>query len=204
VADYVTGLRAVYPYADYITVNISSPNTQGLRDLQHHDALRGLLGALQAEANNAAEALGRKVPLLLKVAPDLSAEERADVAKAVLFYAMDGLIVSNTTLSREGLRSAHKTEAGGLSGAPLFERSTAVLADFYRLTEGRIPLIGVGGVDSAAAAYRKIRAGASLVQLYTALVYEGFGLVNEITLGLADLLAKDGFSHISEAVGRDA
>lgn len=204
VADYVAGLQAVHGIADYITVNISSPNTQGLRDLQHKDALGQLLAALMTERRACAAKDGRCVPLLLKVAPDLTASEREDVAEVVMAHGVDGLIVSNTTLSRPAhLRSRHAREAGGLSGLPLLPLSTESLADFYRLTGGTLPLVGVGGIASAADAYRKIRAGASLVQLYTGLVYQGFGLVRAITDGLAVLLSKDGFSHVREAVGVD-
>ena len=204
VADYVAGLRGVYAFADYVTINISSPNTQGLRDLQHRQTLEQLLGALLRERETCESRYGRQVPLLLKVAPDLSAEEREDVAHVVMAHGLDGLIVSNTTLSRPAhLRSMHKTQMGGLSGMPLLSLSTLSLAHFYRLTKGALPLIGVGGIASAEDAYAKIRAGASLVQLYTALVYQGFGVVERIAEGLAALLAKDGFSKIAEAVGTD-
>jgi len=199
VADYVTGLHKVHGIADYITINISSPNTQGLRDLQQRDALGQLLAALaEARANYPA-----RVPLLLKVAPDLTPGEREDVAQAVLAHGIDGLIVSNTTLSRPDLKSAHSKETGGLSGRPLFTLSTESLRDFYRLTAGKIPLVGVGGISSAQDAYTKIRAGATLVQLYTALVYQGFGIVRDIQSGLDILLARDGFTHIRQAVGAD-
>lgn len=205
VADYVAGLEAVHGFADYVTVNISSPNTQGLRDLQHKAALEQLLGALMNARRLCREKDGRQVPLLLKVAPDLSPAEREDVAGVVMAHAIDGLIVSNTTLSRPGhLRSEFAQEAGGLSGLPLLPLARASLADFYRLTKGQLPLVGVGGIASAEDAYARMRAGASLVQLYTALVYQGFGAVGAITRGLAALLAKDGFAHVSEAVGVDA
>ncbi len=142
--------------------------------------------------------------MLLKVAPDLSLEEKESIARIVLEHALDGLIVSNTTLSRPPLKSAHAAEQGGLSGKPLFALSTAALTDFYRLTEGKIPLVGVGGIASAADAYAKIRAGATLVQLYSALVYQGFSIVGSIHKGLLELLARDGFTHIGQAVGADA
>lgn len=204
VADYVTGLRRVHGIADYVTVNISSPNTKGLRDLQQREALEQLLAALLREREACRERDGRRVPLLLKVAPDLSPEEREDVASTVMKHGLDGLIVSNTTLARPAhLRSAHKGETGGLSGMPLLPLANAALADFYRLTHGQLPLIGVGGIASAEDAYAKIRSGASLVQLYTALVYDGFGLVDKIVSGLSALLNKDGFSHVAQAVGRD-
>jgi dihydroorotate dehydrogenase len=205
VADYVTGLQAVYAHADYITVNISSPNTQGLRDLQQREALAGLLSALQLARAKCMTAQGKKVPLLLKVAPDLAPEEIRDVAEVVMAHAIDGLIVSNTTLSRPAsLKSAHANEAGGLSGRPLFPLANRCLKQFYRETGGKLPLIGVGGIGSAEDAYMKIRAGASLLQLYTALVYRGFPVVREIQAGLAALLVRDGFSSVSQAVGVDA
>ena len=149
-------------------------------------------------------ALAKPVPIFLKIAPDLTPDELVDVAEAAITSRIAGIIATNTTLSRDGLTSPHRDETGGLSGAPLFARSTAVLATLHRLTEGRIPLIGVGGVDGAETAYAKIRAGASAVQLYTALVYGGLSLVPEIVRGLDALLARDGFGSVAEAVGADA
>jgi len=204
IADYVTGLQAVYPYADYITVNISSPNTPGLRDLQARDTLRQLLKMVRHVREECAQTHGKNVPLLLKVAPDLNGQEKEDVAEAALAYGINGLIISNTTVSRpEYVKSRHAREQGGLSGRPLFALSTQALKDFYQLTGGRIPLVGVGGIGSAEDAYAKIRAGATLVQLYTALVYQGFGVAREIQEGLAELLKRDGFSHVQQAVGVD-
>lgn len=203
-ADYVAGLQAVYPHADYITVNISSPNTQGLRALQQKEALTSLLAALQSARNTCHKEQNRYVPLLLKVAPDLEPQAREDIAEAVLAHGIDGVIVSNTTISRPStLKSAHCAEQGGLSGKPLFELSNDNLRQFYRLLGTKVPLVGVGGISSAQDAYQKIRAGASLVQLYTALVYQGFGVVRRICDGLPSLLAKDGFSHVKQAVGVD-
>lgn len=202
VADYVTGLKTVYPHADYVTVNISSPNTQGLRDLQQRDALAGLLSALRAARQECIAAHGLAVPLLLKVAPDLTPQEIHDVSGVVMEHGVDGLIVSNTTLARPAsLKSRHAGESGGLSGKPLLPLANACLTQFYRETKGRLPLIGVGGVSSAADAYEKIRAGATLVQLYTALVYRGFAAVREIRADLPALLSRDGFSSIAQAVG---
>ncbi|HKS88726.1 MAG TPA: quinone-dependent dihydroorotate dehydrogenase, partial [Stellaceae bacterium] len=167
-ADYAEGVARAAPLADYLVINISSPNTPGLRDLQARDELAELLRRVL----RAREESGARPPLLVKIAPDLSAEERTDIAEVTLASGIDGIIVSNTTIARPvGLKSAAAGEAGGLSGKPLFASSTALLADMYRLSEGRLPLIGVGGIASAADAYAKIRAGASLVQLYTALVY---------------------------------
>lgn len=203
-SDYVTCLKSVYPYADYIAINISSPNTPGLRALQKRAALEELLSALAAARDESMREHGRQVPLLLKVAPDLEAAEKEDIVDKAVQYGIDGLIVGNTTVSRpESLKSRYKKEEGGLSGRPLFYLSTSVLKDFYKLTGGRMMLIGAGGVFSAEDAYAKIRNGAALVQLYTALVYQGFGLVREIESGLIGLLQRDGFTHISDAVGID-
>ena len=201
--DYVAGLRALLDRADYLVINVSSPNTPGLRELQGRDALMALVEELM-EARAAITSAGSRVtPLLVKIAPDLDDAEKGDIAAVALAAGIDGLIIANTTLARDGLESRHRGEAGGLSGRPLFARSTALLADMYRLTEGRIPLIGVGGVASGADAYAKIRAGASLVQLYTALVYQGPGLIGRIKAELAECLAADGYDHVADAVGAD-
>lgn len=204
-ADYVESLHAVYPYADYIAINISSPNTPGLRALQKRAALDALLGELAAAREASASVHGRRVPLLLKVAPDLGHQEKEDIADKSMLHGMDGLIVGNTTLSRPiSLKSWTAAEQGGLSGKPLFDLSTQVLRDFYKLTSGRMLLVGAGGIASATDAYIKIRAGATLLQLYTAIVYQGFGVVREIENGLLALLKRDGLTHISQAVGADA
>lgn len=196
-ADFAQVLRHCGAHLDFATVNVSSPNTERLRDLQGKAALGALLGGvLEARAD-----LPRALPVFLKIAPDLDAAGLADVADVALETGIDGIIATNTTLSRDGLRSPHANEAGGLSGAPLFERSTRVLARLSALTEGRVPLIGVGGIASAEDAYRKIRAGASAVQLYTALVYRGLSLGAEIARGLDRLLERDGFANVAEAVG---
>lgn len=202
VADYVHGIRQFAPLADYLVINISSPNTIGLRALQGRDALRGLLEAvLQARSDEP----GRRPPLLVKIAPDLSVEECADIAAVALEMNLDGLIVGNTTITRPADLPPHlQREAGGLSGQPLFERSTSVLRQMRRLTEGRMLLIGVGGVASGAQAYDKIRAGASLVQLYTGLIYHGPTLVERIKRELSQLLKRDGFASVADAVGVDA
>ncbi|HJU15614.1 MAG TPA: quinone-dependent dihydroorotate dehydrogenase [Stellaceae bacterium] len=197
-ADYEEGVRRAAGLAQYLVVNLSSPNTPGLRDLQRRAALAELLDRLR----RALAASPRPVPLLVKIAPDLTAQECADIAEVALAADIDGLIVANTTLARPpSLKSRHAREAGGLSGQPLFAPSTALLADVYRLTGGRMPLIGVGGIAGAADAYAKIRAGASLVQLYTALAFAGPALVGEIKRGLADRLRKDGHANVAEAVG---
>jgi dihydroorotate dehydrogenase len=185
---------------DYLVVNVSSPNTPGLRSLQHGEQLARLLDA----AREARDATGSSTPLLVKVAPDLSGEERAEIAEVALRAGIDGLVATNTTISRpKNLLGRDRGEAGGLSGVPLFELSTQVLADFYRLTGGKLPLIGVGGIASGAQAYAKIRCGASLLQLYTALVYQGPALVGRIARELAGLLRRDGFTSVADAVGAD-
>jgi len=197
IADYEAGIQAFEGLASYFTVNISSPNTPGLRALQDRGSLETLIGRVLRARQG-------RTPVLLKIAPDLVLEDLNDIADVVLSHGLDGLIVSNTTISRDGLHAPAADEAGGLSGAPLFRLSTHVLMQMYRLTNGRIPMIGVGGISSGEEAYAKIRAGASLVQLYTALVYEGPGLVARIKRELAALLARDGYSNIAEAIGADA
>ena len=198
--DYAAAARVLAPAADYLTINVSSPNTPGLRALQGKAELEGLIDGLRAALGESGEA----PPLLLKVAPDLSEAELAEIAEVALERRLDGLIATNTTVERPPeLAGRHRAEAGGLSGRPLFARSTAVLAQLYRLTGGRLPLVGVGGVASGAEAYAKIRAGASLVQLYTALIYEGPALVGRIKEELADLLRRDGFASVAAAVGAD-
>jgi dihydroorotate dehydrogenase len=199
-ADYVTGLRRVSGLADYVTVNVSSPNTAGLRDLQGRAALDDLLGRL-SEARMS-EARAGATPLFLKIAPDLTAAEIGQVVEAALAWRLDGLIVSNTTLDRPAaLRAPERGEAGGLSGAPLKDKALWALRGAAEAAEGRLPLIGVGGVATGADAYERIRAGASAVQLYSALVYAGPGLVGAIKRDLAARLRADGFNHLSEAVG---
>lgn len=204
-ADYAAAFDRLAPLADYVTVNVSSPNTPGLRDWQARDRLAALVDALRAR--RAAAGLDRPllVPLLVKISPDLTPEAVRGVAGLAVAEGFDGLIVANTTVARPpGLRGARAREAGGLSGAPLFARSTALLADIHRLTRGRVPLVGVGGVASADDAYAKVRAGAVLVQLYTALTYRGPGLLADIARGLAARLAADGFASLAEAVGAGA
>ena len=196
-ADYARGLRAVGEVVDFVSVNVSSPNTAGLRGLQGREALAALLGGVTAARD------GRALPVLVKIAPDLDAAGIEDVAEVALAAGVDGIVATNTTLSREGVSGPHAAEAGGLSGAPLFERSTRVLARLSAATEGRMPLIGVGGIGSAADAYAKIRAGASAVQLYTGLVYGGLSLACEIARGLDARLEADGFACVAEAVGTE-
>lgn len=202
IADYVLGIRVFAPLADYLTVNISSPNTPGLRALQAGDDLRDLLArVLEARDAMIDQGVARR-PVLLKIAPDLDDDELKEIAETVLLQNLDGVIVSNTTLSRSGLRDRETAnEAGGLSGRPLFNLSTHILAKFAQFTEGQIPLIGVGGIDSGAAIYEKIRAGASLVQLYTGLIYGGPELIHELKSDLVKCLERDGHSSVRDAVG---
>ena len=201
-ADFATVLTRCGPYIDFATVNVSSPNTEKLRDLQGKDALAALLAGV-LDARNGLE---RSIPVFLKIAPDLDEDGLKDVAEVAQASGIDAIIATNTTLSRDGLASDHRDQTGGLSGQPLFEKSTRVLARLSQLTNGDIPLIGVGGIGSAEQAYQKLRAGASAVQLYTALVFGGLSLVEEIVEELDDRLAADGFASVAEAVGtgRDA
>ncbi|AWZ03196.1 dihydroorotate dehydrogenase (quinone) [Rhodobiaceae bacterium] len=196
-ADYVIGIKRFESLASYFTVNVSSPNTPGLRGLQSRTELEDLLGRVL-------EAREGQTPVLLKIAPDLVYEEREDIAAVVLESGVDGLIVSNTTIARDRLVSGrHADETGGLSGAPLMDMATDVLADMRRLTKGTVPLVGVGGVSSGTDAYKKIRAGASLVQLYTALTFQGADLVTKIKRDLASNLKRDGYKRLEDAIGVD-
>jgi dihydroorotate dehydrogenase len=200
-ADYLVGLQALAAYGDYFVVNISSPNTPGLRDLQEGESLEDLLARLR----DARRELKAKPPLLLKIAPDLTDSQAETIARLVLDYGIDGVVIGNTTTARpETLVSSHKGEGGGLSGRPLFEPSTALLRKMYQLIQGKAPLVGVGGISSGEDAYRKIRAGATLVQLYTGLVYEGPGLVRTIKRDLAACLERDGFASVKDAIGVDS
>lgn len=201
IGDYVKGLSELWGLSDYFTINISSPNTPGLRDLQSENEMDELLGRI-AEAR--AELMGSKpsFPMFLKVAPDLASSQIERIVEQARLYGMNAIIVSNTTIARpDSLTSAQKGEGGGLSGAPLFEPSTQILKEFYTAAAGKIDLIGVGGISSGAQAYAKIRAGAKAVQLYSALVFHGPGLVVRINQDLKARLKADGFSSLSEAVG---
>lgn len=201
--DYRLLIRHLGPLADYLTVNISSPNTPGLRDLQKKENLSALLKEIMEE--RAASCGGDPPPVLVKLAPDLTEPQREEVAGAVLDALIDGLILGNTTLDRPvGLPSSFSGRKGGLSGAPLRQKATALVRDFYRMTGGRIPLIGLGGISTGEDAYEKIRAGASLVQLYTALVYRGPGVARRINEELLQCLRRDGFASAADAVGADA
>lgn len=200
--DFARVLERCGPHVDFATVNVSSPNTEKLCDLQGRAALSALLaGVMEVRAG-----LARRIPVFLKIAPDLNPDELAEIAEVALASGLDAIIATNTTLSREGLKSASRDQAGGLSGAPLFEKSTRVLALLSQLTAGKLPLIGVGGVSSADDAWAKIRAGASAVQLYSAMVYQGISLVPAVLSGLEARLAAGGFAGVADAVGtgRDA
>ena len=202
VSDYVTCLDRLYAHADYFTINVSSPNTPGLRDLQGRERLSRLLEALIRRREALLQNAGAKKPLLLKIAPDLALEDEADVAEVALEQGIDALIIANTTLDRpEGLRGSTRTEAGGLSGRPLFERSTAQIARFHALVGGRLPLIGVGGIDSGETAYAKIKAGASALQIYTGFIFGGPTLIPTILDQLDCCLDRDGFASLAAAVG---
>ncbi|RWX16381.1 quinone-dependent dihydroorotate dehydrogenase [Rhizobium hidalgonense] len=199
IADYVAGIRRFYSVARYFTANISSPNTPGLRDLQARESLAALLSAVLAARDEMAATSGCRIPVFLKIAPDLTEEGMDDIAAEALSHALDGLIVSNTTLSRDGLKDQRQAkEAGGLSGVPLFEKSTAVLARMRKRVGPDLPIIGVGGVSSAETALEKIRAGADLVQLYSCMVYEGPGLPGDIVRGLSKLMDREKVSSIRE------
>ncbi|MCI2399168.1 quinone-dependent dihydroorotate dehydrogenase [Aliiroseovarius subalbicans] len=195
--DFARVLECCGPFVDFATVNVSSPNTEKLRDLQGAEALSALLNGVIAVRDG----MDKYTPIFLKIAPDLSDDELAEIAQVARAAKLDAIIATNTTLDREGLKSADKGETGGLSGAPLFEKSTRVLARLSQLTDGQMPLVGVGGIGSAEDAYQKIRAGAHVVQLYSALAYKGLSLVEEIALGLDKLLERDGFDHVADAVG---
>ena len=201
-ADFAQVLALCGPHVDFATVNVSSPNTEKLRDLQGPAALTALLeGVMHVRGT-----LARPIPIFLKIAPDLSPDDLAALAEVALSSGLSGIIATNTTLSRDGLRAPQKSETGGLSGAPLFEKSTRVLAQLSKLTQGKLPLIGVGGISSPEQAYAKICAGASAVQIYTSMVYQGLSVACDIAKGLDTFLARDGFATVAQAIGtqRDA
>jgi len=203
IADYVTGLVRLWGQCDYFTINISSPNTPGLRNLQGSTEMDELLGRLSETRTKLTET-GESYPMFLKVAPDLDVTDVARVVEQARTYGLNAIIVSNTTIDRpDTLQSEHRGEGGGLSGQPLFDKSTALLREFYNEAEDKIDLIGVGGIGSGAQAYAKIKAGAKAIQLYSALVYQGPQLVQEICEDLSVRLKADGFSSIAEAVGQD-
>ena len=204
--DYLASFDLVRPHADYITINVSSPNTPHLRELQRAGALEALLRALQRRNDELAGRSGRRVPLLVKLAPDLQTGELEAIADVALRTGLQGVVATNTTTSRDGLRRTPAEYvaacgAGGLSGAPLRARSTRLVAELFRLTRGRLTIIGVGGIFDAADAWEKICAGAGLVQLYTGFIYEGIGVARRINDGLAELLRREGLRTLDQAVG---
>ncbi len=205
--DYLASFETVYPFADYIVVNVSSPNTPYLRELQQAGALASLLTALQKRNRELAERSARRerVPVLVKIAPDLSLRELESIVDVAQMADLAGIIATNTTTSRAGLRTPPREVeacgAGGLSGAPLRARSTELIAALYRLTRGRMTIVGVGGIFTAADAWEKICAGASLVQLYTGFIYEGMSVARDINTGLAEILSRQGLRSLDEAVG---
>lgn len=195
--DFAKVLRIAGPHVDFATVNVSSPNTEKLRDLQGRAALSALLaGVMQARSE-----LARPIPIFLKIAPDLTPDEIIEITETAIDAGLAAIIATNTTLSRDRLTSVHKGEVGGLSGAPLFERSTRVLAQVSKAAQGRIPIIGVGGVSSATDALTKIKAGATAVQLYTAMVFQGLSLAGDIAREIDQALISDGITNISDLVG---
>jgi dihydroorotate dehydrogenase len=201
IGDYVRGIERFGGVASYFTVNVSSPNTPGLRDLQAPAAL----GALLARVQQARAALPKAPPLLVKLAPDLADDDLPEIVYAIAASGADGIVVSNTTLARDGLQErAFAQEAGGLSGRPLFTRATRMIARVYRLTEGRLPLIGVGGIDSGETALAKIEAGASLIQLYTGLIFEGLGLIPRIKQALIEAIERAGAESLKPLIGSKA
>ncbi len=204
VADYVLGLEVFWDVATTFTVNISSPNTPGLRDLQAPEALDALLGrVMEARARLIASGKPSR-PILVKIAPDIAEEDVEPITARLMHHQVDGIMVSNTTLTRLGLTSREATQAGGLSGRPLFHRSTVMLARVHQATGGRVPLIGIGGIDSGETALAKIHAGASLIQLYTGMIYQGPGLIQQIKDHLALAIREAGVRGIADLVGRQA
>lgn len=201
--DYVSNLRTLYGYGDAFVVNVSSPNTPGLRSLQQGDDMKLLLTKVVEARSSLIASSGASAskPIFVKIAPDLTDEQLTDTLAAVQASGIDDIVATNTTLSRDGIVHPHAKETGGLSGKPLRDRSTQVIRDTYRATKGGLPIIGVGGIFTAEDAYEKIRAGASLAQIYTAMIYEGPGIVRDLAVGLRDRLRADGFRNVSEAVG---
>ncbi len=204
-ADYVLGVERFYDLADYFMVNISSPNTPGLRDLQAPAQLDGLLGRIAGARDKCRDATGRRIPMAVKIAPDIAVEDLPAMVERMLAHQVDAIAISNTTLARpDGLDPVFINESGGLSGRPLFRRSTALLARVYQLTGGSVPLIGIGGIDSGATALEKIEAGATLLQLYTGLVYEGPPLIAKIKAHLSAAASAAHVTRIGDLVGRRA
>lgn len=201
--DYRKCIRTLYPYGDFFVVNISSPNTPDLRSLQHGSELSRLLAEVKEEMEIQRGKSGAKKSILVKIAPDVSASELEYMVNSIAEAGVDGIIATNTTISRNGLSHERASETGGLSGKPLRDRSTEIISAIYRQTGGQLPIIGSGGIFTPQDAYDKIKAGASLVEIYTALIYEGPEVNRRLHAGLRNLLRRDGFRHISEAVGAD-
>lgn len=202
-SDYQMGLSTLYPYGDYFVINISSPNTQGLRDLQHVESLQQLLTDILSTRTQLVKNGQQQKPILVKLAPDLTKDALTDLIQVAQQLKIDGIIATNTTISRDHLHSKHQQETGGLSGQPLTQLSTEFIRHIYQLTEGNLPIIGVGGIFTGADAYEKIRAGASLIQVYTGMIYQGPSITKQINQELLALLEKDNLSNIDEAVGID-
>jgi dihydroorotate dehydrogenase len=203
--DYEKCLEILYPYGNYFVINVSSPNTPNLRDLQETESLRQLIKAIRQKTNELEQRGAKSKPILLKVAPDMMDEHMRDVVQLAAAEGISGVIATNTTLSRKGLTThPHSKETGGLSGRPLTERSTAWVKEIYQEVGIQVPIIGVGGIFNGDDAYEKIRAGASLVQVYTGMIYEGPGVVKAINKRLAHLLKRDGFTNIRQVVGVDS
>jgi dihydroorotate dehydrogenase len=204
VGDYTKLLTKFYDVANYLVINVSSPNTPGLRDLQNKQELSNLLAAISECRSNLCDLHGVHKPILLKIAPDLTIEQREDIIQLSFDYCLDGIIVGNTTIGeRENLASRFSSQSGGLSGEPLFELSTGILRDIYKKSQGKIPLIGAGGISSGQDAYTKLKAGASLIQIYSCIIFHGFTIVNKIKSDLIRLLQKDGVNNVLDIIGQD-
>mgnify|MGYP000216858085 CR=1 FL=1 len=202
IEDYLFLLEKFYQKASYITINISSPNTKNLRDLQNKEQLDLFLNEIKNKKNQLKNLHQKDVAILVKLAPDLSNQEQEEIAEIIVKNQVDGLIISNTTIDRNlNLKSSYALENGGLSGLPLFEKSNEVLKNFYKLTNKKIPIIGVGGISCADDVYTKIKLGASLTQIYSTFIYQGFGAVEKIKKDLSKLVEKDGFKNISQSIG---
>lgn len=204
VEDYIKCFEKVYALSDYITVNISSPNTPGLRNLQEKENLRALLAALQEKRKEIKTNYIGEIPIVVKISPDEDEESLKDIAEVLVEQEIDGVIISNTSINQgliDEVTDSNRSQTGGLSGSPIFELSTQAVSIFYKKTQGKIPIIAAGGVSSAEEAYEKIKSGASLVQIYSGLIFKGFELVNQINKGLVKLLTADGFENISQAIG---
>lgn len=197
--DYIELLKYFYDISDYITINISSPNTPNLRNIQKKDILKSFLKTIKTESTKLKKQTSKTTPIFLKISPDLIDNQLQDICDLSIKYNIDALIISNTTIARPG--KINHPESGGLSGKPLFNLSNKILSEIYIHTKGTIPLIGVGGISNAQEAYHKICSGASLIQIYSALIYQGFGLVTKINQELIPLLKQDGFNNITEAIG---